>query len=284
MKKVRCYTEDPFDFYKKVVAQRRGDRKRKLQTIEARVEQSYNEYMDCFTDNRLVDLQALSISSDEQEALKGLYRFRETPFSDLFLTLTTTRSNQRDMTSPNCTLADSSELDHYIPKSEFPEFSANPLNLMPCCSECNKKKSSVWREGGKVSFLNLYLDDLPQAQYLFVRASMSSGIPSFEFYLDNPDGVIDSNLFNRIQSHYKRLDLCQRFQVHADMEISDMANSYHSALSLGVESSSIWERISIEAANDFTKKGHNYWKSILKLACCNAPEIRTYIEEHGANP
>ena len=98
MKKVRCYTEDPFDFYKKVVAQRPGDRKRKLQTIEARVEQSYNEYMDCFTDNRLVDLQALSISSDEQEALKGLYRFRETPFSDLFITLTTTRSNQREMT------------------------------------------------------------------------------------------------------------------------------------------------------------------------------------------
>lgn len=30
--------------------------------------------------------------------------------------------------------------DHYLPKSLFPEYSVMPINLFPCCAQCNRKK------------------------------------------------------------------------------------------------------------------------------------------------
>ena len=31
-------------------------------------------------------------------------------------------------------------LDHYLPKSAFPDFSVHPHNLIPCCRDCNSSK------------------------------------------------------------------------------------------------------------------------------------------------
>jgi 5-methylcytosine-specific restriction endonuclease McrA len=41
---------------------------------------------------------------------------------------------------PYCGIDGAREFDHYLPKTEFPEFSTLDLNLIACCGECNKKK------------------------------------------------------------------------------------------------------------------------------------------------
>ncbi|TPJ42888.1 HNH endonuclease signature motif containing protein [Mesorhizobium sp. B2-7-1] len=33
-------------------------------------------------------------------------------------------------------------LDHYLPKANFPAYSVNPSNLVPCCRDCNSGKNA----------------------------------------------------------------------------------------------------------------------------------------------
>lgn len=283
MKKVQYYLDDPFDFHKEVVdSKHKGPQKNIVEALETNVKISYNAYNEKFTNNQLVTLKPIALQPNEQEALKGLYRFKAKSFYDLFVCLTTTKSNKRDMLCPNCTLTDCSQLDHYIPKSEFPEFSANPLNLMQCCSICNQKKLDRWLEGGQPIFLNLYLDILPQSQYLFVDIKIDKSIPKVNFYLQNT-GRIDSTLFSRIESHYKELDLLKRFAEKADSVISEILR-YYTAAEARVKPSQFWEILTSHAKLDQQEFGFNYWKSVLTLGCCSNPDFCKYIETQKAVP
>lgn len=113
MKKVHYYPDDPFDFHKKVVSSKRDDLLRdRLLSLETYIEQSYTEYNKKFTNNNLAALTPITLQLNAQETLKGLYKFKAKSFKDLFVYLTTTKSDRRDMLCPNCTLTDCSQLDY----------------------------------------------------------------------------------------------------------------------------------------------------------------------------
>lgn len=44
---------------------------------------------------------------------------------------------------PLCGINDVTDIDHYMPRSVFPEYSVHPFNLIPICHECNKK-GDIW--------------------------------------------------------------------------------------------------------------------------------------------
>ncbi|WP_245558798.1 HNH endonuclease, partial [Arhodomonas aquaeolei] len=41
---------------------------------------------------------------------------------------------------PLCGHGQASTLDHYLPKSRYPQLAVVPLNLVPCCKDCNTGK------------------------------------------------------------------------------------------------------------------------------------------------
>lgn len=278
MKKVRYYPEDPFEFHKKVVAAKRPSKDTTiLQSLEADLEQCYTTYNACFGSNCLSVLQPMKTTPPNREVLKKLYNYKLKAFQNLFISLTTTEANQRDMMCPNCTLSDCRQLDHYMPKSAFPEFATNPRNLMQCCSSCNQKKSARWLNGEQPIFLNLYLDELPQEQYLFIKTTTDDkGVPQIAFYLKNQSSI-DQKLFNRIESHYKELDLCARFSENADRVLSDIQDNYNAALEAQIAPSQFWQMTDGAARNKQKVEGYNYWKSILILECCQNPILRAFI-------
>ncbi|MFC2455738.1 MAG: hypothetical protein ACFNUM_07735 [Segatella salivae] len=284
MKKVHYYPDDPFDFHKKVVSSKRDDLLRgRLLSLETYIEQSYTKYNKNFTNNNLAALTPITLQLDAQETLKGLYKFKAKSFKDLFVYLTTTKSDRRDMLCPNCTLTDCSQLDHYIPKSEFPEFSANPRNLMQCCSICNQKKLDRWLNGGQPIFLNLYLDDLPQEQYLFVDILINNGVPIIKFYLQNRTSI-DPTLFSRIESHYRELDLCKRFVERADSVISEILRDYIAAKQASITVAKFIEMLKSRAMQEQQDFGFNYWKAILTLECCKSLNFLDFLNNQNATP
>ena len=187
------------------------------------------------------------------------------------------------MLCPNCTLTDCSQLDHYIPKTEFPEFSANPRNLMQCCSICNQKKLDRWLNGKQAIFLNLYLDDLPQVQYLFVDISIENGVPMIKFYLNNRTNI-DPTLFSRIESHYGELDLCNRFVERADSFISEILRDYIAAKEASITVENFIEMLKSRAKQEQKDFGFNYWKAILTLECCKSQEFFGFLNNQNATP
>lgn len=284
MKKVQYYLGDPFKFHKKVVdSKHKGPQKKRVEALNINIEKSYKEYNKKFKNNQLVTLKSIALQPNEQEALKGLYRFSAKSFKDLFFHLTTTKSNKRDMLCPNCTLTDCSQLDHYIPKTEFPEFSANPRNLMQCCSICNQKKLDRWLNGKQAIFLNLYLDDLPQVQYLFVDISIENGVPIIIFYLENRTNI-DPVLFSRIESHYRELDLCKRFVERTDSLISEILRDYIAAKQESITDAAFIKILTSRAKQEQKDFGFNYWKAILTLECCKSQEFFGFLNNQNAAP
>lgn len=280
MRKIKYYNEDSFVFYKNIVSAKRGaEKKKQLESLESNIEKQFCEYKHYFENNSLFLLRPMSAAKADGDLLRGLYQFSQKKIKELFVYLTTTETNKRDMVCPNCTINDSCQLDHYVPKGSFPEFSVNPLNLIPCCSRCNLKKEDRWLDAGKTPvFLNLYLDSLPQEQYLFVHIKMDAGVPRFTFCVENKFGI-EASLFRRIESHYQALNLCARFVEQTGRVISDMLVDYKSIRSkIEISSDCFWEIQRDKALENQKEYGYNYWKSILILACCDNKEFRKLIE------
>lgn len=284
MRKIQHYPNDAFEFHKKAVSGKKASQEKTiLQSVEGDIENCYAVYNNQFRKNSLSSLQPFYTNQQTKDALIGLYQFKRTVFSDLFESLTTTIDHRRDMLCPNCTLTDCSQLDHYMPKSLFPEFSANPLNLMQCCSICNQKKRDRWLNGVQPIFLNLYIDNLPSDQYLFVQITMDNGIPMFRFYLQKP-GSIEPILFDRIESHYQALDLCKRFAKRTDNVISEIHRDYIASKDAKVTPLQFWEMQRFRAMQEQSVFGFNYWRSILILECCNNSSFRSYVENQNTTP
>lgn len=166
-------------------------------------------------------------------------------------------------------------LDHLIPKTEFAEFSDHPVNLMPCCSDCNSKKSSNWRVGNERKYLNLYLDELPKIQYLFVSLSIVDSTIKAKFTVENRNHI-EVTLFQKIINHYEDLELCKRFSLNCDNTISELKNLLKQ-IKIHVAKEKIIE--SVEKAEDENRNyyGYNYWKSLLIIECCKNHDILDFL-------
>jgi hypothetical protein len=145
-------------------------------------------------------------------------------------------------------------------------------NLFPSCTKCNSYKGKEWRENGQIKYLNLYLDELPEEQYLFVDVQVINGdVVTTEFYLDNPNGI-DPDFFARIENHYENLHLCKRFKENADTVITSLENNIKT-YSAKLDIEDILNLIFDNCEREMEYYGFNYWKSILEIALINCDDF-----------
>lgn len=226
MLKINSYNESSFSFYKDVVSSKRNTvnkprLKGELETISNDQSSYFDVYDDAFSSNSLSSIAAGSYNDNDKANLNGLYSYRSKKIQELKNLLTRHPLHTENIlnTCQNCTINEADTMDHVLAQTEFPEFAVHPKNLFPCCGFCNKKKSDKYvDEEGNLLFLNLFLDDLPQSQYLHVNFG-DNWLP--RFYLDQPTDVSDK-VFNLIKSHYERLDLLTRFSDSSNKIINDI--------------------------------------------------------------
>lgn len=271
MKKINHYQGDTLDFHKDVVNSKRNtandkNKKNRLAALLPTSRKAFVDYDDKFTRNSLNGLKIISLTKQEKEDFIGLYNFQSPIFTHLFNQLTTSEDGIDNSLCPYCTIGEASSLDHIVPKTVMPVFSDNPKNLIPCCSNCNSKKSNTWLADGNWDYINLYLDDIPTEQYLFVELSIENNTIRVKFYLDDSNSI-DKDLYLKISNHYKKLDLCRRFEQYSFHEISETAIliKQFSKLLGNDKCKEIILATSIELQNRF---GSNYWKAILRKECC----------------
>lgn len=132
------------------------------------------ELKDCY-ENMPVEL-SLSVSKQHRELLDGLH------------------------VCPYCLISEADSKDHYLPKESFPEYAFLVWNLVPCCTNCNRRKGVQWVDQGQRVFFNPFFDTLPD-RFLAVDLSISERTVSF--YLVEEDGVISS--------HIKKLGIIERY-------------------------------------------------------------------------
>lgn len=226
MLKIKYYEENAYSFYEDIIRSKRNTKnkprfKDEIVAISNAQSDCFDVYDNAFNFNSLVSIDAAAYDDNDKNNLKALYSYRNKKIQELknALTIHPLHKNSILNTCQNCTINEVDTMDHILGQTEFPEFAVHPKNLFPCCSVCNKKKSDDYVDDeGSQLFLNLFLDDLPQSQYLHVEFG-NNWLPRFR--LRQPDDISD-DLFRLIENHYKRLDLLTRFRDNSNQIISTL--------------------------------------------------------------
>lgn len=262
MKKVDHYTDDAFEFHKTVVSNKRDEHvKTLLSANEAILKDAFDNYDFHFNGDSLIEIESLNLSHELKKALLSLYRYDATAFRNLKNSLTTVNGKVVVM-CPMCTIDTIGSFDHILPKEEYAEFVDHPKNLIPCCTTCNSKKNMYWKENGTFLFLNLYLDDIPEQQYLFLSVTQTESWPILNFSVKN-ENDIDEPIFNRILSHYSRLDLCRRFEEASGQYLSEIQDSIRSLKDMGQTDDLIHAILDRICDKLQLREGPNFWKVVL---------------------
>lgn len=127
---------------------------------------------------------------------------------------------------PYCGDGKIEEIDHYIPKEHYPEFTLYPGNLIPLCNKCNKKKSDKFLDaGGKRQFIYFYCDKIDQYDFLDVEILYDSLDIKNSIkvkYTADYNKITDKYQREVVESHFYNLDLLNRFEEAAINEISEL--------------------------------------------------------------
>ncbi|RZG76683.1 HNH endonuclease [Acinetobacter sp. WCHAc060025] len=282
---IKPYSNDSFEFLESVVDSKRKRPNEKQPFYKDRMKQILPElkpmcvhYDDAFISQTLKTLTSsprfseINLKSD----LLDLYSYNAKPFIKLKNKIVELPDGSSFDTCQYCGINSISTLDHVLPKSTFPEFVVHPKNLFPACSECNSLKMSKWLESGEASFLNLYSDVLPLAQFLFLNIKYNGKTFDVSFYLSNKNNI-NSKLFNVIKNHFKNLKLIERFNKRSHEIISEFINS----IIPNLETNSL-EQLLNNSKNRIPRQknsiGHNHFKNIIELELSNGIALIEYLK------
>jgi len=272
MKNLKPYKDDCFEVHKKAVNKKhKGELKVRLESLNPTVEVEFKKYTEMFNTNELYLLAQNKILALSKEDLITLYSYQSSVIISVRESIRKLQVKTIINTCQNCTIDSVSTLDHILPQSSFPEFVVNPMNLFPCCSICNDYKLNAISSKENQKFLNLYLDELPKEQYLFVKVYLDEyNEIDFHYYLENIGNKISSALYSVIASHYNNLHLFERMRLKSIESISELENkiiTFRSRLSID----EIITDLTLNADLDKEAYGYNHWKSILELTLLNTP-------------
>lgn len=169
---------------------------------------------------RLENLLRINFLPAEKGALLHSYNVATGPLSILVDNIKANQSPVGKSYCQYCTINEPDTIDHYLEKSNYPEFSSFGLNLVPCCGRCNRDKGEVV-DNNLRQFVNLYYDTIPSDRFLYCSImSINNGIPVLEYTIENRQNSIDPYIFQIIQNHFTKLKLNERFKNMANNLIS----------------------------------------------------------------
>lgn len=125
----------------------------------------------------------------------------------------------RTLICPICGLADCREMDHFAPRSKFPEHSCNLQNLIPLCHNCNNDKGDSWlnEEGNQIFFNAFYDTELPDNIIKCELVQSKEDASLIRISVSFSDALLDTNPQHvRIKQTIGELRLMNRFEESAD--------------------------------------------------------------------
>ena len=259
MYRLREPAVDDSAYYDAVTNAKRRERRRRLRSTRDDVLTAYDGYIDRAPN--LANLPALQLTNGQKEALVHAFEIPTAPMNRLRAKLTASLLGAR---CALCGLSETSELDHYLPKNHYPEFSLFSKNLVPVCAQCNKTKSDkILIDGTSVRrFLHVYFDEVPEGRFLQASLTFGANVIVVNFSIERPTGI-PSHVYHLLRSHLSELDLVRRYQIMSLQHMSDTRGSYRRLFELdgtGVALAGELSMFSDDLAADY---GRNHWLSVL---------------------
>lgn len=267
MKTLEPFKDDCFEVHKSAVNNKhKGELKERLLVLNPAVEKEYKLFIDNFSKNSLGSQKASSNLAASREDLLTLYRYQNKIIREVRESIRKLQVKTIISTCQNCTVDTANSLDHILPKASFPEFIVNPKNLFPCCTTCNSYKLDAIEDDEGQKFLNLYLDELPKFQYLYVEIFLDEkGDLDFKFSLKNERDSIPQDFFLVLKNHYEKLHLYERFKLKSIEYVSELESKI-SAFRRRLSVDDIVQDLSTAVIEEKKAYGDNHWKCILEMS------------------
>lgn len=202
----------------------------------------------------------IDIKDDDKKIIEKVYTQKFAPKDSIgrkYYNVIKANANGR---CPICGGGKVKNLDHFLPKSEYPLLCVTPINLIPTCRDCNMDKNSQF----DVDYYNIpfhpYLEEMKE-EWLECEVTF---YPDFTYcikYKNAYDQKNDLNMWKKYEKHMKIYDLQETFQSKALEEVDNIKGMYKKEL---IEGSVTQVELSL---NEVKKSAEsidiNSWKSAL---------------------
>lgn len=123
-------------------------------------------------------------------------------------------------------------LDHFLPKAHYPQYSVLPSNLVPSCRDCNMEgKGKNFATSAEKQIIQPYLDNqiFFIDQWIFaVYVAVDGGEPGvFEYYVSPPEGWPEVDK-QRARTHFEEFDLAKRYATKAAEQLGTVLGQIRS--------------------------------------------------------
>lgn len=175
-----------------------------------------------------INLRGFTDSDEEAAARKdsliNLYAPTEMQFQ--YEILSSLRRDHQLIFCPSCGgHAVPGTLDHYLPKTKFPEFAVLVANLTPMCNACQEAKGAEFlTETNQKKFIHSYYDQIDFPIYT-VKIEGDYKEPEFEFEFEEG---IPPQLEGLVRAHVDGINLRSRFLSYCEAKYTHLLKTAHS--------------------------------------------------------
>lgn len=279
MRNLTALPDDPTYLDRYVVIR---DRKHKttrapLIAAHALIEERYKAHAEAIDSGSLASLKSHAKALQLCDFLRACYDVPTQSLKQLKQAIRDAQPKRLLKYCPMCGTTLPRTFDHYMPAVRFPEFAVHPLNLVPCCSTCNSTKDDDWLSAvGKRQFLHAYTDEIPDLQFVQVTLHEDQALEGVgaTFSLERPEGV-DDELWELIDSHFRRLKLIDRYDERGNDEVSEILSDCREFRDAGGQN--VRKFLSGRAADRHSVYGRNHWISVLMITMAQHENLEAWV-------
>ncbi len=213
MRRIGPYTAANIASFDTMLGDLQPDLQGVLGKIRVKVETACSDYDSLSPD--VHTRAAIAVTKRQRKSLIESYDRRPVAIKRRLASMRDTLAPENADLCPYCSLDTNPDLDHFLPKGDFPEFSLHGTNIVPICTPCNRKKlNSFVNAHGDRMFLHPSHEptvDTPIVQSTLELTGGSGLIVTYD--LINP-GIPNAE-WSIVERQFQRLKLQDRYARRA---------------------------------------------------------------------
>lgn len=150
-------------------------------------------------------------------------------------------------------------LDHYLPRSVYPEYSILSKNLIPCCSECNTNKSThITARNGKRSAIHVYYDTLWNRPLIQINIEGQLENPRCKI---EPHSSLNDDELIIVKNHIETFKIQSRYKLFIPSHYFTTWDEIYSLREL--DQHTVSNLLTKKQESAIERFSPNYWKAVL---------------------
>lgn len=231
---------------------------------------------DIFAENHNLHNMPLTFPKGNNDLLH-CYKSSTKPLEKILNRIVENQEGYHKTMCPYCNIFQTETVDHFLPKSVFPEFSFLPNNLVWCCSKCNTTKNDFYIENGKPIFLNPYFEDLNEYEFLECNITIDNSQLSYSYCI-NKENIRNHQTGPAIEKQYSKLEVIERYKGKTPEVITNLIGNLRSITSCwSVSKTDAIKWIEKEYERKKRDYGVNYFETAIYKGILNNQEVEDYI-------